>query len=94
MTDIHVAKNPYPFEEAKTLSQGDLAIVGTEEGLTLTVRIMGDREPQGYEAEILGVVDGTLPPDINSNYIDVHWDEAVDIKKAGNDWRSGRSTKW
>lgn len=92
MTDIHVAKNPHPFEEAKLLSPGDLAIVGTEEGLTLTVRIMGDRKPQGYEAEIVGVVDGTIPPDINSNFIEMQWDDAVDVKPGGQDWRSGRSS--
>lgn len=91
MTDIHVTKNPYPVEDAKSLSPGDLAIVGTEEGLVLTVRIVAERESHGYEAEIIGVVDDTMPPDINSSLIDVHWDEAVDIKIGDSDWRSGRS---
>ena len=91
MTDIHVSKNPNPLEEAKSLSPGDLAIVGTEEGLMLTVSIVAE-QTYGYEAEIIGVVDGTLPPDVNSNSIEIHWDEAVDIKIGDRDWRSGRST--
>ena len=91
MTDIHVTKNPYPVEEAKSLSPGDLAIVGTEEGLTLTVRMVAERESHGYEAEIIGVVDGTMPPDINSGSIVVHWDEAIDVKIGDGDWRLGRS---
>lgn len=91
MTAIHPIKNPHPFEEAKSLSTGDLAIVETEEGLTLTVRIVEEKKPHNYEAEIIGIVDDTWPPDINSNPIDVHWDEAVDVKIGSGDWRSGRS---